>query len=190
MAKAEPLIATDLDPTRTIWTDEYMRWDPSDYEGLKKTKVSSNKIWLPDLFFYNNADQLYHKFLKDTIVKVDFSGEVLWASPVNFRSFCLLDVRFFPFDVQLCEMKFGPWSHDGNELVINGSGDTSAFTANGEWDMSRIVALNNVEYYPDDPGVPYTDVTFKIYFHRSVCDVAIVTGKIRDGRQKELFGFE
>ncbi|XP_071828196.1 neuronal acetylcholine receptor subunit alpha-7-like isoform X2 [Apostichopus japonicus] len=149
-----------------IWTDEYMRWDPSDYEGLKKTKVSSNKIWLPDLFFYNNADQLYHKFLKDTIVKVDFSGEVLWASPVNFRSFCLLDVRFFPFDVQLCEMKFGPWSHDGNELVINGSGDTSAFTANGEWDMSRIVALNNVEYYPDDPGVPYTDVTFKIYFHR------------------------
>lgn len=73
-------------------------------------------------FFLDSADQLYHKFLKDTIVKVDFSGEVLWASPVNFRSFCLLDVRFFPFDVQLCEMKFGPWSHDGNELVINGSG--------------------------------------------------------------------
>ncbi|KAJ8025653.1 Neuronal acetylcholine receptor subunit alpha-9 [Holothuria leucospilota] len=149
-----------------IWYDEYLTWDPSDYGGLKKTKVSSNSIWLPDLYFYQNADAVYHNFLRDTMVKVDYDGQLLWASPVNFRSFCRLDVRYFPFDQQDCEMKFGPWSHDGNELVINGSGDMSAFIGNGEWDIVNIDAMNNKEYYPDDPGVPYHDVTFTVHFQR------------------------
>lgn len=74
------------------------------------------------IFSLSSAEAVYHNFLRDTMVKVDYDGQLLWASPVNFRSFCRLDVRYFPFDEQECEMKFGPWSHDGNELVINGSG--------------------------------------------------------------------
>lgn len=36
-----------------MWHDEYLMWDPADYGGVKKIKVQSNSIWLPDLFYYN-----------------------------------------------------------------------------------------------------------------------------------------
>lgn len=29
-----------------------------------------------------------------------------------------IDVTFFPYDVQTCEMKFGGWSHDGFHLSL------------------------------------------------------------------------
>ena len=32
--------------------------------------------------------------------------------------------------------------------------------------MIGLSSCNNVEFYPDDPGIPYTDVTFYINFKR------------------------
>ena len=45
-------------------------------------------------------------------------------------------------------------------------GESTVFTSNGEWDMIGLSSCNNVEFYPDDPGIPYTDVTFYINFSR------------------------
>ena len=52
-----------------------------------------------------------------------YSGDIQWAAPVNFKGQCLLDITYFPFDRQLCEMKFGPWQHDVDELVVVGAGE-------------------------------------------------------------------
>ncbi|XP_054766018.1 neuronal acetylcholine receptor subunit alpha-10-like [Lytechinus pictus] len=149
-----------------IWEDEYLMWDPEDYGGVKKIKVQSDRLWLPDIFYYNSALVQHQPFLKGTIIKVKYNGEIMWAAPVNFKGHCKINVRYFPFDKQSCEMKFGPWQHDGTELELQGQGDTSVFISNGEWDMKGLTWVNNVEYYPDDPGVPYTDVTFTVYFQR------------------------
>ncbi|XP_071506483.1 neuronal acetylcholine receptor subunit alpha-10-like [Diadema antillarum] len=149
-----------------VWRDEYLMWDPEEYGGVKKIKVLSDSVWLPDLFFYNSARLENSNFLRGTIVKAKYDGEVMWAAPVNFKGHCRVKARYFPFDKQSCEMKFGPWQHDGTELVVKGSGHTSVFVSNGEWDMMGLVSKNNVEFYPDDPGVPYTDVTFTVFFQR------------------------
>lgn len=53
-----------------------------------------------------------------------------------FKSTCRIDVRWFPFDVQRCELKFGSWTYGGWSLDLNMSeADISGFTANGEWDL-------------------------------------------------------
>ena len=53
-------------------------------------------------------------------------------------STCKIDITWFPFDDQQCNMKFGSWSYDGAaidlQLLMDG-GDTSSFIANGEWDL-------------------------------------------------------
>lgn len=51
-------------------------------------------------------------------------------------STCNVDVRWFPFDIQRCELKFGSWTYDGwlLDLQMNNA-DISSFMPNGEWDL-------------------------------------------------------
>ncbi len=53
-----------------------------------------------------------------------------------FISTCNVDVRWFPFDIQRCELKFGSWSFDGWLLDIQmKEADVSGYMPNGEWDL-------------------------------------------------------
>lgn len=53
-----------------------------------------------------------------------------------FKSTCHIDVRWFPFDVQRCELKFGSWTYGGWSLDLQMlEADISGYTANGEWDL-------------------------------------------------------
>ncbi|XP_071949198.1 neuronal acetylcholine receptor subunit alpha-9-like isoform X2 [Antedon mediterranea] len=149
-----------------IWTDEFLTWDPSDYGNLTKFVVPAKDIWLPDIYFYESANQADQHFMKDELAKIYYDGKVMWGAPIIFKGYCLVQVKYFPFDKQECKMKFGPWQHSGHELVINGTGYADVFVSNGEWDMYGLESKNNAEYYPDDPGVPFTDVTFTILFQR------------------------
>lgn len=63
--------------------------------------------------------------------------------PVSFSAFrgifistCNVDVRWFPFDIQRCELKFGSWTFDGWLLDIQmKEADVSGYMPNGEWDL-------------------------------------------------------
>ena len=43
-------------------------------------------------------------------------GTVTWKPPAIYKSFCEIDVEYFPFDEQTCYMKFGSWTSDGNTV--------------------------------------------------------------------------
>lgn len=63
---------------------------------------------------------------------LDFSPHV----PGILKSTCHIDVRWFPFDVQKCDMKFGSWSHGSWTLDLQMlKADISSYVPNGEWDL-------------------------------------------------------
>lgn len=43
-------------------------------------------------------------------------GTVTWKPPAIYKSFCEINVEYFPFDEQTCSMKFGSWTSDGNTV--------------------------------------------------------------------------
>nr|XP_054764959.1 neuronal acetylcholine receptor subunit alpha-10-like [Lytechinus pictus] len=148
------------------WTDEFLRWDPADFDGLTSFKLTSDLIWMPDIVIYNNAADSYDTYMFNKIVKIEHTGHVNWGSPHIIQTSCQLDVANFPFDYQHCDVKFGPWQHDGSELAITGSGDNTVYRSDGEWDMIGLTTVTNQQTYPDSPGISYYDVTYTIHLRR------------------------
>lgn len=48
-----------------------------------------------------------------TNVVVTSTGSCTYIPPGIFMSTCKIDITWFPFDDQNCEMKFGSWTYNG-----------------------------------------------------------------------------
>ena len=46
----------------------------------------------------------------------DFDGKVSWAYPTVLKSACQLNVDYFPWDQQSCELKYGSWTYDMSKV--------------------------------------------------------------------------
>lgn len=158
------------------WADYKLSWNPADYGGVKHLHVPSQDIWLPDIVLYNNADGNYEVTIMTKAV-LNWNGKVNWNPPAIYKSYCGIDVEFFPFDEQECWMKFGSWTYDGfmldlrhmNQLPTNNSigiaMDLRDFYISTEWDVMEVPAQRNEKYYPCCQE-PYPDIVFSLKLRR------------------------
>merc|ERR1711962_472989 len=158
------------------WADYKLSWNPADYGGVKHLHVPSQDIWLPDIVLYNNADGNYEVTIMTKAI-LNWNGKVNWNPPAIYKSYCGIDVEFFPFDEQECWMKFGSWTYDGfmldlrhmNQLPTNDSigiaMDLRDFYISTEWDVMEVPAQRNEKYYPCCE-VPYPDIVFSLKLRR------------------------
>ncbi|XP_037091004.1 neuronal acetylcholine receptor subunit alpha-7-like [Pollicipes pollicipes] len=96
-----------------VWTDYHLTWNVSDFGGVEKIRVPYYRVWKPDIILYNNADSQYTTAVINTNVIVTSAGQVTWLSHGIYQSSCDMDVEYFPFDIQSCEMKWASWTYDG-----------------------------------------------------------------------------
>jgi len=64
-----------------------------------------------------SADGKYEVTYKPNVV-VFYTGDILWIPPAIYKSSCTMDVEFFPFDEQYCQMKFGSWTFNGHQVTL------------------------------------------------------------------------
>ncbi|XP_038110407.1 neuronal acetylcholine receptor subunit alpha-7 isoform X1 [Culex quinquefasciatus] len=150
------------------WNDYNLRWNDSEFGGVRDLRITPNKLWKPDVLMYNSADEGFDGTYHTNIV-VRNNGSCLYVPPGIFKSTCKIDITWFPFDDQHCEMKFGSWTYDGNQLdlVLNSEdgGDLSDFITNGEWYLIGMPGKKNTITYQCCPE-PYVDITFTIQIRR------------------------
>lgn len=157
------------------WRDYKLSWNPAEYGGVKHLHVPSQDIWLPDIVLYNNADGNYEITIMTKAI-LHYDGKVLWNPPAIYKSYCSIDVEFFPFDQQVCRMKFGSWTYDGfmvdlrhinqgdNNNIPMGM-DLRDFYISTEWDVMEVPAIRHEEYYTCCEE-PYPDIVFSINLRR------------------------
>ena len=68
-----------------------------------------------------------------TYVIVKNNGENTWISPATFKSSCQLDVQYFPFDKQKCNMSFRSLTSDRRMLDITTMEIKSDDPQKGTW---------------------------------------------------------
>ncbi|VEL40607.1 unnamed protein product [Protopolystoma xenopodis] len=101
--------------------------------------------------------------MRHALVLADPDGSIEWIPMAIFKSTCKIDITDFPFDHQMCHMKFGSWTYDGNQLdlefISNASFSLGDYTPSNEWDVNAAPAQRYVKFYPccDDP---YPDLTY------------------------------
>ncbi|XP_054087792.1 neuronal acetylcholine receptor subunit alpha-7-like [Zeugodacus cucurbitae] len=94
------------------WNDMNLRWNSSEYGGVRDLRIPPHRLWKPDVLMYNSADEGFDGTYATNVV-VRNNGSCLYVPPGIFKSTCKIDITWFPFDYQRCEMKFGSWTYDG-----------------------------------------------------------------------------
>uniref|UniRef100_A0A3B3UPL4 Cholinergic receptor nicotinic alpha 9 subunit n=1 Tax=Poecilia latipinna TaxID=48699 RepID=A0A3B3UPL4_9TELE len=144
---------------RQTWHDAYLRWNTEDYDGLDVIHIPSSLVWRADDDFSGPMD---------TNVRLRYNGEITWDAPAITKSSCVVDVSYFPFDSQECNLTFGSWTYNGNQVdIIMGmdSGDLSDFVENVEWECHGMPATKNVIMYGCCSD-PYPDITYTVLLQR------------------------
>ncbi|CAF3844544.1 unnamed protein product [Adineta steineri] len=156
------------------WSDYKLTWDPSQYGNIDIVEIPSSDIWVPDIVLYNNADGTYEV---NTITKahVYWNGTIKWNPPVIYKSYCDINIRYYPFDEQNCTLKFGTWSHNGNlvdlnhesgQIAVDDGIDLTDYYQSIEWDILSVPAFRHVLFYDCCKDDPYFDVTFILIIRR------------------------
>ncbi|XP_045210826.2 acetylcholine receptor subunit alpha-1-A-like [Mercenaria mercenaria] len=113
------------------WKDEYLVWDPQNFENITHIHVSQSKVWKPYVFLENSVSKQYEMGTHSVQVIVSYDGTVEWNPVEVFHSTCAADVRKFPFDTQKCSMVFESLGYTTKELRIHSVEDHVDFHGYG-----------------------------------------------------------
>uniref|UniRef100_A0A8B9IB55 Cholinergic receptor nicotinic beta 2 subunit n=2 Tax=Anser brachyrhynchus TaxID=132585 RepID=A0A8B9IB55_9AVES len=152
---------------RQEWEDYRLTWKPEDFDNMKKVRLPSKHIWLPDVVLYNNADGMYEvSFYSNAVISYD--GSIFWLPPAIYKSACKIEVKHFPFDQQNCKMKFGSWTYDKAKIDLENMEhhvDLKDYWESGEWAIINAIGTYNSKKYDCCTEI-YPDITFFFVIRR------------------------
>lgn len=107
------------------WVDEYMRWDPTEYEGQDRVLFDANEVWKPEVNVWNSNAEILSTdaFAERSSVSARPNGSMFWWTYITIASKCALDLTDYPFDQQRCLLFFGPNTYRSHEMDFTLTGN-------------------------------------------------------------------
>ncbi|XP_033728763.1 neuronal acetylcholine receptor subunit alpha-6-like [Pecten maximus] len=127
-----------------FWIDEYMIWDPADYNDTDILYVPQKNIWKPDIALDNGFTKLEELGDDFLLTRIYHDGTVEWRPYDVFETKCSIDITYFPFDKQKCDIIFGVWMSPLSDVDVELGGKgilLDAYQSNGEWDLLTTSAV-------------------------------------------------
>ena len=94
------------------------------------------------------------------------NGQVSWLTPIQIKTECKINVKYFPFDEQICRITFGSWTYHGFKVDLHhGKADITNFVQNTEWDLAEASFSRLVKVYPCC-NESYPSITINIRIRR------------------------
>lgn len=145
---------------RQEWTDEFLTWDPEEFDNVKQISVPTANIWVPDILINEFVD--VGKSPDIPYIYVGHTGLVRNYKPIQVVTACSLNIYNFPYDVQKCSLTFQSWLHTTKDINITlmrtpeeVMNDKSVFMNQGEWELLHVrskyneFSIDNDDYYAE-----------------------------------------
>ena len=83
------------------------------------------------------AEGIYEDFGQfQATVRAD--GSIRWEPGGVFKTMCAIDITYYPFDEQRCDLTFGAWSYYTSKMNLTTDVTTinlDTYETNGEWEI-------------------------------------------------------
>ena len=137
------------------WYDTRLKWDPSN--GVKYLTVDPNVVWTPDFTLYNAAedDNVRYNAEDQVPAKIFPDGRVEWRPLAVFVTSCPMKAKYFPFDIQLCMLKFGSQVHNSEFLqwvTTKNETDTTHYVHSNVFNLPKTVQMVSDKNYQNFPA--------------------------------------
>ncbi|XP_071128051.1 neuronal acetylcholine receptor subunit beta-4-like [Mytilus edulis] len=122
------------------WSDEFLTWNSSLYEGINRISVPLSKIWNPDVNLINYTDNPNIFVDEKKRVNIDSDGLVEWQNDLILKTYCLVDTQRYPFETETCKLNFAAQHLQNEEQVFSIKMKNNFFKqyhSNGEWHISK-----------------------------------------------------
>ena len=136
------------------WVDDRLKWNPEEHGGVTRIRIQPDRMWIPDLTLYNSANggfQFSAYMFNQVHVQVDSDGHCSWTPLVSYTTTCPLHMRYFPFDIQMCQIMLGPWVHTTEMVIfklVGAKADTSRFQQKNVWFLRDTLNLYREYFFP------------------------------------------
>nr|ALE66018.1 acetylcholine binding protein [Cupiennius salei] len=137
------------------WTDEYLQWNPSEYDNITELHIFPTEIWKPDIALYTSfTDSSFFPVVRTDAIVYN-SGMVLWVPPFTINSRCPIPFRNYVSVSRTfveCNIRMGSWTYSGKMVDLQLSTDKVDLTNfqdyNHEWKLVKIVSNRESKLYP------------------------------------------
>lgn len=148
------------------WMDVSLTWDEQNYP-IADTRIPITDIWVPDIEIWNHRGENKFGLVKNQAV-VQSGGLITWIPSYEVTTSCKIDPTWYPFDEQICSIKFGSWAYNGFKVNLIKQADevsVSNYVKNEDWSLIKAPCERNEIIYDCCPE-PYQDITCKIHLKR------------------------
>ncbi|XP_053389898.1 glutamate-gated chloride channel-like [Mercenaria mercenaria] len=105
---------------RLNWTDERLDYSQlASYDYLTLTGEDIRRYWVPDLYFHHEKEASYHQvFRTNELVYIGQIGSVTYSARLTILSHCQLDLYYYPFDKQNCDIIVQSYTSKADDLIL------------------------------------------------------------------------
>ncbi|KAK3104118.1 hypothetical protein FSP39_024558 [Pinctada imbricata] len=133
------------------WYDARLQWDPSRYGDIREIVVPNKKVWVPYIYYLNPADNMVPVGNRYFTNRVNRNGVVVRNACSIMKTTCEVDITYFPFDQQTCEIDFYTFGYYSTEVYLkisNRQVDMFYFRKNSQWNVQSAIIKphDNVEF--------------------------------------------
>lgn len=147
-----------------FWFDELLVWD-NQIINVDRLYFKQKDIWTPDIVLKNGVKKLEELGGEFYYLQVSPWGGVHWLPYQVFESKCAIDITYFPFDTQVCDLTFNSWSftkYEVNMTLYEHSSpvDFYDFVENSVWGIESTGGRKSQSDYE------YSTITFTLRLRR------------------------
>jgi hypothetical protein len=134
-----------------MWTDNRMKWNPTEYDGIKKIHLPTKMVWTPDMTVYDADHEMLHR--DEVNVIITHTGVMAWMPTTTYRMRCSTHTTKMTSTTtnDMCQFTIGSASMDDGMMKMNEDGimlDTTMYGTKCPMKITNPVVKVETKTYP------------------------------------------